>query len=349
MPEPASTRFSRRRLLKVAAASGIGLALGGATVVGFSRLASLTRVRSTRTRMGTAVTLSVLHRDPEAAERLLERGFEEVDRLEAILSGHRPESALAGLNREGHLADPPPELSAVLRAALRYAELTRGAFDPTVGPLVELYRSTAVDGTGRTPSTSEIERTRSRVGFRDVRVTETRIELGRTGMLLSLDGLAKGYVLDQTARILVDGGAESALTEAGGDFAAGVSGGGTPDWHVAVQDPRDPHAALEIMRLRVKSLATSGDYADSYTADRRIHHLIDPRTGRSPDLASAATVLAPTAMEADALATAAMVLGPGEGRELLERQVGVEGLIVSKTVSEERRVVTTRGFDLHRV
>ncbi|MYK69464.1 MAG: FAD:protein FMN transferase, partial [Gammaproteobacteria bacterium] len=126
----------------------------------------------------------------------------------------------------------------------------------------------------------------------------------------------------------------------GGDISAGegeVAGAG---WPVGVEHPREPGTMLGTIEVRHQGVATSGDYMRTYTADLRHHHIVDPRTGASPGHASAATVVARSAMDADALATAAMVLGPVHGIELLERLDGAEGLIVTKDLD----LVRSAGF-----
>jgi thiamine biosynthesis lipoprotein len=111
-------------------------------------------------------------------------------------------------------------------------------------------------------------------------------------------------------------------------------------WRIGLQDPRVANGSLGTLHLRGESVATSGDYVQYLTPDMSLHHIIDPRTGSSPAHTSGVSVVAPSAMVADALSTATLVLGPGEGMDLLDRLDGIEGMIVTK----DQRVLTSRGL-----
>lgn len=329
----------RRQALRLLAVGGVATALGAGAVAELLRRARLHRVAATRTRMGTLVTVTVVHEDARAARAMIDAAFGKIERLEAVLSRHRPDTPLARLNRDGHVLDAPPELVEVARAAQRYAELTGGAFDGTVAPILDLYAASFA-AAGAPPGTDELRRARARVGWRGLRVEEHALGFGRAGMALTLDGIAKGYVVDRAVAALVTAGAGRVMVDAGGDMASAGGGEGQEPWRVAIRDPRDPAGSLGAVELRGGAVATSGDYMQAFTQDRRLHHIVDPRTGRSPDEVSAVTVLAPTAMDADALSTAALVLGPREGLALLERSEGVEGMIVTK----DQEAILSAGF-----
>ena len=316
------------------AAGGV-LALGGGLASAVLRRAGLHSISDTRTRMGTLVNVNVVHPEASQARALAAAAFDEIDRLAAIFSRHQPDTPVSRLNRDGALSDPPAELATVMRRALHFGELTGGAFDPTVSPLVDLYR-TSFSETAAPPTTAAVEDARARGGYRHIRLDADGIAFGRPGMSVSLDGIAKGYILDRVVELLSGAGAAGVLADAGGDIAAGegeVAGSG---WPVGVQHPRDPTGIVAVMEVRNQGVASSGDYMRAHTPDRRYHHIVDPRTGTSPDHTSAATVVAPSAMDADALATAAMVLGPVEGIELLERLAETEGLLFTKELDPVR-------------
>lgn len=331
--------ISRRQALRITAVAGVSLALGGGLTRALVRAAGLHRARETRLQLGTMVTLTVVHPDREGARRLVDAAFSEIDRLEGVLSRHRPDTPVARLNREGVVEAPPPELLEVIRRSLEVAALSRGAFDPTAAPLVELHASRFA-ATGAPPAEPEVESVLQRVGYQALEVAADRIAFLRPGMALTLDGIAKGYVVDRTVDLLRGRGVEHVLVEAGGDLLATAPAWGSGPWEVAVRDPRDASALLGVLRPGERGVATSGDYVQAFTRDYRFHHIVDPRTGRPPVETSAVTVVAATAMDADALSTAAMVLGPAEGLHLLEAVEGVEGLIVTKGQEQ----VQTRGF-----
>ena len=313
--------------------------MGGGLTAAVLRRAGLHGASETRTRMGTLVQVRVVHPEAARARELAAAAFDEIDRLEAVFSGYRPDTPVSRLNRDGVLSDPPPELVAVVRRALHFAELTGGAFDPTVAPLMELYRSSFAE-IDAPPAETDVMHARSLVGYRRVRLDAAGIAFAGPGMSVSLDGIAKGYILDRVVAQVTAAGAAGVLADGGGDVSAGEGEVAGTGWPVGVEHPREPGTMLGTIDVRHQGVATSGDYMRAYTADLRHHHIVDPRTGASPGHTSAATVVAPSAMDADALATAAMVLGPVHGIELLERIDGAEGIIVTR----ELDLVRSSGF-----
>jgi thiamine biosynthesis lipoprotein len=331
-------KVSRRQALRITAATGMTLAFGGAVGRAFLENAGLRRRSEKRIQMGTEVTVTVFHPDPSAAREMVEVTFAEIERLESILSRHRSGTPVARLARDGVVRDSPVELTEVLARATEYSVLTDGAFDVTIAPLLDLYRARAAAGAAP-PSGREVADALALVDYRALRLDGRTIALDRPGMAVTLDGIAKGYVVDRAVARLVAAGADRVLVGASGDLATSpeVDGDG---WEVAIQDPRNAAGSLGILRLHGQGVATSGDYMQAFTPDRSLHHILDPRTGRSPDHTSAVTTIARTAMDADALSTAAFVLGPDEGVALLEKLDGVEGLVVTK----DGRQLQTRGF-----
>jgi thiamine biosynthesis lipoprotein len=335
--------FTRRQVLRIGAVAGVGTALGTGLIAELLRRAALHRVSLTRTRRGTLVTVTVVHPDATEARAMVDDAFAEMTRLEAILSRYRSDSPLSILNAAGSVDDAPAELLEVMSQALEYARMSEGAFDPTVAPLLRLYASRAARGEGL-PDPLAVKNALGVVGHEGVHIDGVGIELGRPGMSVTLDGIAKGYVVDRTLATLVAAGADRVLVDAGGDMASGGAGSPNEPWTVAVQDPRDARGTLDFVRLAGGCIATSGDYMQSFTEDRSAHHIIDPRTGHSPSHTASVSVVAPTAMAADALSTAVMVLGPDKGVRLLDALDGVEGLVVSKA----GEAVRTTGFASHR-
>lgn len=282
--------------------------------------------------MGTRVHLTVVGADADAAQAALEATFGAMARLIAVFDHRQPTSALAELNRTGRLASAPAELRDVLQRALAYGALTGGAFDVTVKPLLDARRDGSPD-----PA-----RLRARVDYREVHVGESGIWLGIPGAEITLDGIAKGRVIDGGLEALRQLGFSNTLVEAGGDLrTAGPRADGAP-WQVGIAHPRKTETGeiLTVLGLLNRAVATSGDYMNAFTADFGQHHIIDPRTGSSPLELASATALAATAMDADALSTSLMVLGAEEGLALAERLAGVEAVLVTK----DMRVLKTRGL-----
>jgi thiamine biosynthesis lipoprotein len=322
-------RISRREALRITAVAGVSATLGGGLIKALLREAALHRVRETRIQLGTLVSITVLHPDAAAARWMVTDTFDEIERLENLLSRYRPTTPIAQLNRDGVIRNAPAEVLEVITTALNYSVLTRGAFDISIAPVLNLYRASFAR-TGAPPASTELQRARELVGYNGIRIDGSDIAFARAGMSLTLDGIAKGYVVDRAAQLLRNCGADQVLVGASGDMASLGSGEPEDAWGIAIQSPREERRFLGVLKLRGDSIATSGDYFEYFTPDKRYHHIIDPGTGDSPLRTSAVTIVAPKAVDADALATAVMVLGPEDGLALLDRLDRAEGMIVTK-------------------
>jgi thiamine biosynthesis lipoprotein len=277
------------------------------------------RVVDRRPAMSTLVTVIALSDSADRAEEAIGEALREMQRLIAIFDRRNQASALGVLNDAGRLDAPPPELVRVLARAVRYHDLSGGAFDVTVAPLLDLFRAAFGGPSPREPDAAEIAGARERLGMREVRVSGQGVRLGRPGMALTLDGIAKGFIVDAMAAALARRGVTRFLVEAGGDVrASGAREGGEP-WTVAVRDPAAAAVLPGILRLTGGAVATSGSYERRHDAAGLFHHIVDGVTGTSPHECASATVVAPSALAADALATTVCVLGPLAGLALVER------------------------------
>lgn len=332
------TTVRRRDFIRISAVSGLAIGLGTALTRCLLERGELRQVEETRGAMGTYVRLVLVTPDPVAAMRVVAATFDQIARLETVLSRHRGDSVLSALNASGAVRQPPAELVDVLGRARRVSELTGGAFDITVQPLAELVRRAAA--VGRTPTRDEIRDTLRLVGFEGVDVGTGGVALRQERMSITLDGIAKGYIVDAALAVLGRAGFPHAMVDAGGD----IGGTSRPDgsgWRVGVQDPRrTAGTTIAVTRLAGNAMATSGDYLHAYTPDFGVHHILDPRAGRSPSELSSVSVVAPSACLADALSTGVMVLGVRRGIALIEQLRDVEGLLVTK----QGEVVTSSGF-----
>jgi len=281
--------------------------------------------------MGTIwrVQIVVSHGEQQKAEKAVEHLFQELNRIEALMSEFRPDSPVSRLNQAAGTGPQavPPELADLIRRGLDYGDLTRGAFDITWLALRGIWR---FDDRFRPPSPEEVEQALSFVDYRRVELDGTRISLP-PGYAVGLGGIAKGYAIDRAAAVLREHGFSHFLVEGGGDiFASGRKG--SRAWLVGVRDPRGGPSDL-VARLSIEDVAvvTSGDYERYRIVNGvRYHHIIDPRTGWPADGCRSVTILAKTAEQADALATGVFVLGPQEGLQLVERLAGVEAFIIDQ-------------------
>lgn len=289
--------------------------------------------------MGTVVDLTVAADDPVAARSAARACLDRMSTLEAMLSRFQPRSELSRLNAEGRLANASEPLRTLLAHSRALSERSGGAFDISVMPLITLYEECAAHGS--LPPARAIREARSLVDYRAVECDGPTVVLKRAGMQLSLDGIAKGFIVDAGTAELRAHGMTDVLVEAGGDLMArGEKEPGRP-WQVGIESPRREHAGfMTTCELTDRAMATSGDYMQPYTADLREYHILDPRLGRSPRELASATATAPTVMLADALATTLMVVGERGGKRLLERMSGCEGYMVTKDLD----VVTSSGF-----
>lgn len=220
-------------------------------------------------------------------------------------------------------------LADVLEVALRVAEKSGGAFDPTVLPLIEAYGFNGEDR--RVPGDEEIAKILPRVDYRRIGLNGDSVDIPE-GFALDLGGVAKGYAVDRAVRAMEDAGAEAGLVNIGGDIAAfGERIGGGP-WTIGVQHPRAPGELFAVLELQSGAVATSGDYERYFVVDGvRYFHILDPKTGRPARGLVSVTVTAPSCILADAYATAVFVLGPERGMALLEADDELEGLLIYET------------------
>jgi len=276
------------------------------------------RVR-TEAVMGTLITIHVVRADQAGVDQAIDRAFGWFHEIEARCTRFSPRSELMRLTAQ---AGVPVPASAILYEAVRFAlmvaEESGGAFDPTVGHRMEAR------GFNREHRTGEIIRTAiapdDDISYRDVQLDPDRrtIILLRP-LMLDLGAVAKGLAVDTAARELEP--FRDFAIDAGGDLYLGGSNPQGAPWSVGIRHPRQDQEIIDSLRVSNQAVCTSGDY------ERRTH-ILDPRTKMSSDTVASATVVASGAMLADALATAAFVLGPEGGIELLTR-LGVEGLIVT--------------------
>jgi thiamine biosynthesis lipoprotein len=318
--------LKRSGLLGIAGAAAPLLGIERAEALWFNR--SQYKVSKTRLAMGTYVAMTAIHPSRDQAEEAFGHAFAEITWLGALLSRHNPDSPLAELNRRGVLTDIPDELAQVISSSLHYHACTNGAFDITVKPLIDLYQQRFEAGT--TPLESEIEQRLASVGIDGLRVENKRLRLARPGMGVTLDGIAKGYIVDRASETLRRHGIVNHLINAGGDIRTAGSAGRDKAWTIAIQDPDKKGAFPAIIRMGDGAVATSGNYEVFYDKEKLFHHIVDGRSGHSPQLSNSVTVTASSVMEADALSTALFVLEPFRGLELAESRPANECLIIER-------------------
>lgn len=324
---PHTNLLSRRQFIRITAIAGL-LATGGAKFA-LRSVSPMVRTQETRLLLGSIANLTVISPYPDQARAAITTVFDRMAALEDVFSRFRPYSQLSQLNASGFVNEAHPALQEVLTKAVDYGHLTRGAFDVTIEPVLRLYREAAK--TGKLPTYSNVAEARQLVDYRQITITKDSIRLGKAGMAVTLDGIAKGYIIDVGANALGEQGFEHIMVELGGDLQTHSDADSRP-WQVGIQQPT-PNAPANtplIAQVTNMALATSGDYQYTFTPDRRLHHIIDPGSGVSPGELASASVIARTACDADALATAIMVMGKNAGLELAEQLPDTAALVITK-------------------
>jgi thiamine biosynthesis lipoprotein len=294
------------------------------------------RLTQFRPAMGTYISVTALHESEGQAEEAIGRSFEEMDRLVNILNRWDPATALAQLNERGVLRDSPPELVRVVSEAIGYSRRSGGAFDASVKPLLDMYVERLEDSESGVPSRAEMQEVLELVGSEKIEIHQRKIAFKRSGMGITLDGIAKGDVVDRVAEVLAQHGVTSYLINAGGDIrTAGAKENRLP-WTVAVQDPQKRDEFPDVIELRDGAVATSGSYEIYFDRERLFHHIVSAETGASPQLQSSVSVSAPTTVMADALATTLFVMRPEAGMRLIELFPGCDCLIVDAAGAQQR-------------
>ena len=191
------------------------------------------------------------------------------------------------------------------------------------------------------PTDATIAAALPQVDWQQVSVSADRIAFGQPGMAITLNGIAQGLAADAARQALQDAGIEHALIDSGEIGSVGTHAE-RDHWSIGIKDPRNPATILGVASLQDRCLATSGDYETTFSADFSEHHLLDPRTGHSPTELASVSIVAPTALEADALSTAVFLMGPDRGRDFVESLPHVDALFVDKA----HRITRTAQFPL---
>ena len=297
----------------------------------------------TMTLMGTEVTITVVSTNAKQAYNAIDLAFAEMKRIESMMSIYNPKSDLSLLNEfSSENVNTPikidPELYLVIEQSVKISELTDGAFDITVNPILELWSD--VKNTKVFPTEEQVTSTLQSVGYRYLKLSDNSISFHRSGMSINLGGIAKGYAVDKAIAILESEGIQSALVDAGGDIRTyGVKPDNT-GWSVALRNPRDHKDYITIIESKDTAVVTSGDYERFFdTEDGRVIHIADPRTGYSAKGTMGVTIIAKDAIFADALATGIFVLGKSS-LDIIESLPDTEALLID----ENRTVYRTSGF-----
>jgi FAD:protein FMN transferase len=285
---------------------------------------------STRLSMACVYAIDAYGPDAAALPRILEDAFDEVDRIDRLMSHYKAESPLSRLNREAatHPVAVEPELFDFIAEAMRYNRESDGAFDITVGPLMKAWGF--FRGEGRMPLDDELAAARRHVGAAHVVLNpaDETIAFDEPGVELDLGGIAKGYAVDRVVHLLRQRHVAAALVSSGGSTIYGLGAPpGRKGWNVSIQDPLDRRMFAQSVTLNDRALSIAGTSERFFEVDGvRYSHIMDPRTGRPVQGVVSVVVLAPTGTAGDALDDALFVMGVERSRAYLKRRPGTEAI-----------------------
>jgi thiamine biosynthesis lipoprotein len=303
--------------------------------------------------MGTFAHVVAVAEDTGTAKKCVRAAMEEIRKVDDLMSDYKSDSEISRVNREAdekavHLSDSTYE---VLQRSVEFSEMTGGAFDITVGPLVALFREAKENKVA--PSEQQIAQARSKVGFEKLKLDNENktVRFSEDGMLLDLGGIAKGYAIDKAIEAAQRSGAIGAMVDIGGDVRCfGLPPEGKDHWLIGLQDP---NSAIEgigggglmlVLKVTNAAIATSGDYQQFVLIEgKRYSHIMDRRTGTSAEGLSSVTIIAGNATDADALATSVSVMGFEKGLALIKNLQNTEAILI--TPQPKYEIIKTSGAE----
>lgn len=278
--------------------------------------------KKTTVLMGSVFELTLVEKDSALAQQHFQQVISEIDRIENLISEWRPKTQISEVNRNAGIrpVKVDREVFELTRRALRYSELSQGAFDISIAAMDKIWR---FDGsmTGM-PAEEAVRKSVERVGYRHIVLdsTTSTIFLALPGMKIGFGSIGKGYAADKGRELMQSLGVQGGIVNASGDLSAW----GTPPkgkaWKIGIYNPFKPLKMLKVLKIKEASAATSGSYEKhAEIHGKRYSHIINPKTGYPSTGLTSVTVTGPTAEFANALSTSVMVMGEKEGRKLLKQ------------------------------
>jgi thiamine biosynthesis lipoprotein len=303
-----------------------------------SRLKTL---QKTETIMGTQVTITVVAAHEGSGSIAIDAAMAEIRRLDEMMSLYKNTSEIVRVNKAAgrQPVAVSPEMIEVVETAARISDLTKGAFDVTVGPLVALWRTRLKEN--RVPTDVEIAAAAKLVGYKNIVINKkgTTLFLKKTGMILDFGGVAKGYAADKAAAVLKKHGIENGIVALAGDIRVMGRRPDNKPWRIDVQHPREHQKSLAVLELTDRFISTSGDYERfQIVQSKRYHHIINPHTGKPSQGMISVTLIGENGAFTDAFTTAIFVLGMERGRSLVNK-LGIEAILEDDT----NKIVMTEG------
>ena len=325
---------TRRRFLKIIGLASIG-AISGTALVKLTKEDILKKVTWQGIALGSPAEINIYHPNQKEAEDILSESHKQLVQLENLFSIYRENSQLSMLNKNGYLENPHPDMLALLNLSKKYAEITNGAFDVTVQPLWNLYNETFIK-TNKPPLESEIEKTLSLVDWRSITVSKNLINYEKKGMSSTLNGIAQGYITDNISEHLINSGINNTLVQLGEYRGIGEHPDGRP-WRLLLSNPEHTDSIGQI-EFTNAAVATSAGLGTPFDLTGKHHHIFDPKNGYNANNYLQVSVTSKTAAEADALATAFLILNR-KASEKIARSLNVGFEILDN--NRDRKIITS--------
>jgi thiamine biosynthesis lipoprotein len=288
--------------------------------------------------MGTFARVVAVAKDSDKARSNIQVAFAEIEKVDELMSDYKSDSEIGQVNRDGfkRAVEVSESTYEVLQRSIEFSKLTGGAFDITVGPLVDLFRSG--EKKGITPGEEAIAQAKMKVGFQKLQLDGKKraVKFAVEGMRLDLGGIAKGYAIDKAVEAMQKCGASGGMVDIGGDIRCfGTPPKGRDHWLIGVQDPNvtdddiGTGQLLSTLKLTNAAVATSGGYRRFVLIDgKKYSHIIDTDRGSSANELASVTIISKDAISADALATAVSVMGCEKGLALIEELPETEAILI---------------------
>jgi len=325
---------SRRRLLKIVGVAAVG-AIVGKSFVTFKDKTELKKVTWNGTALGSQAEITIYHPSEKEAHKILTKSVGELTGLENLFSLYKDSSQLSLLNKKGYLENPHPEMVNIFNLSKKYSEMTNGAFDVTVQPLWNIYNKSFTD-LGKPPLNTQISNALKLVDWKSIKVEKTKISYEIEGMSSTLNGIAQGYITDKIAESLINSGISNTLVQLGEYRGVGDHPEGRP-WRLLISNPEHTNSIGEV-EFTDAAVATSAGLGTPFDLSGKYHHIFNPESGYNDNEYLQVSVISKTAAEADALATAFLIMNPKKSEALTKNlKVGFEVLN-----NQRKRIIITK-------
>jgi FAD:protein FMN transferase len=283
-------------------------------------------VKQQRDMMGTLISVELYSDNEQQGQHCAQQVFDEFQRIENMMSPYIADSELSQINNDAYVeaVKVSPELFQLIKTSMKFSRLSDGAFDISFASIGHQYDYRKKIQ----PDEKAIKQSLPTVNYKNILLENNTVRFTHPGMRIDLGGIAKGYSVDQAIGILQQCGVSSAIVSAGGDSRIIGDKNGRP-WIIGIQHPRKKNAYALRIPLSNTAISTSGDYERYFlTNNERIHHIINPRTGKSAKKSWSVSVIGPDATTTDALSTTLFILGAEKGIQLIEKMQNLDAIII---------------------